>query len=103
MVNEALDNANKAAGATDYSQVADKVTPGVSTTTSSTVVEAAPNDPLWMPEGSVRSVLALTLTLPVMVRYAVTGVDPSGEMLLLVSGVAAAYGLSRVVQGAFRA
>lgn len=77
---------------------------GQSTTThSSTKVEAAPNDPLWMPEGSVRSVLALTLTLPVMVRYAVTGVDPSGEMLLLVSGVAAAYGLSRVVQGAFRA
>lgn len=61
------------------------------------------NEPLGLPNGSVRAVLALVLVLPVMVRYALTGVDPSSEMLVLVSGVTAAYGLTRIAQGALRA
>lgn len=53
--------------------------------------------PLWLPEGSVRAVLALLMVAPVTVRYAATGLVPDPQLLLMIGGVAAAYGLSRTV------
>lgn len=53
--------------------------------------------PLGMPKGSVRSILALMMVGPVMGRYAVTGVVPDSQLLLMIGSVAAAYGIGRVV------
>lgn len=53
--------------------------------------------PLGLPEGSVRSVLSLIIVAPIMGRYAATGVVPDPQLLLLMGGVAAAYGIGRAV------
>lgn len=54
-------------------------------------------EPLGLPKGSVRSILALLMVAPVMLRYAVTGVIPDPQLLLLIGGVAGAYGIGRTV------
>ena len=52
--------------------------------------------PLGLPNGSVRSLLALLTVAPIMGRYAVTGSVPDPQLLLLIGGVMAAYGLARM-------
>lgn len=48
-------------------------------------------DPLWMPKGSVRALLALTVVLVIMGRYAATGEEPATIMRDLVLAVVGGY------------
>lgn len=49
------------------------------------------NEPLWMPKGSVRALLALSVVMVIMGRYAVTGEEPGTMMRDLVLAVVGGY------------
>ena len=54
--------------------------------------------PLWLPEGSVRALLALFVTGVVFGRIAV-GAPVTDTELAVASGVLASYGVYRIVAG----
>ena len=49
------------------------------------------NEPLWMPRGSVRALLALAVVGVIMGRYAVTGEEPGALMRDLVLACVGGY------------
>ena len=53
-------------------------------------------EPLWLPNGSVRSIIALTIVFSVFGRVAL-GLDVSIQAMTAAIGVALAYGAMRVV------
>lgn len=54
--------------------------------------------PLWLPAGSVRAMLALGIEAVIWGRYAITGTLPDQALLGIATLVLGAYGIARAIE-----